>query len=576
MIGEPPIQDDATDASVGPSSTRRPSQATLLVALAGDVDLFHTPAGETYTTFAVGDHRETCSLRAKQFRHWLARRFYEQHGVTPNAQALSDALGVLEGHALFEGPEWDVHVRVAHHDNDVYIDLCDPLWRVVRVTAVGVDVINDPPVRFRRSPGMLPLPTPVHGDIELLRPFVNLAGDDDFTLLVAALVGMLSDGPYPITNFTGEQGSSKSTTSRVLRSLIDPNTAPLRSEPRNPHDLVIAANNAWTIAFDNLSSVPAWLSDGLCRLATGGGFATRELYSDSDEVIFEATRPIILNGISELATRSDLLDRALIYTLPPIPERRRKEETVFWQEFEAVRPAIIGSLFHAASSALRSDVQLHELPRMADFARWVARAVPAFGWEPQRFLNAYKSNREQVHDLALEGSALAECVRKVGEFEGTASELLQSLEGSVDEQIKRRREWPKSPSALSSHLRRLAPNLRAIGVNVEWVRDGRTRQIRIGPQNAVTGDNAVTTIAPELNPDDGDGDGNDGGSGIVVIAPGALQSLSDGNDGDDGNSRTHSAVATVAHAARETPYDELSPDEQREVDEAEAVARRAG
>lgn len=40
---------------------------------------------------------------------------------------------------------------------------------------------------------------------------------------------------------------------------------------------MIAANNSWCLAYDDLSHVPPWLSDALCRLSTGGGFATREL-----------------------------------------------------------------------------------------------------------------------------------------------------------------------------------------------------------------------------------------------------------------------------------------------------------
>lgn len=63
-----------------------------------------------------------------------------------------------------------------------------------------------------------------------------------------------------------------------------------------------------------------WISDTLCRLATGGGFAVRRLYSDMDEVLFDAARPVILNGIEDIVTRPDLADRAVFLTLEPIPE----------------------------------------------------------------------------------------------------------------------------------------------------------------------------------------------------------------------------------------------------------------
>ena len=165
----------------------------------------------------------------------------------------------------------------------------------------------------------------------------------------------------------GEQGSAKSTTARVLRALVDPSTAPLRSEPRELRDLMIAASNAWVISLDNISRVPYWLSDALCRLSTGGGFSTRELYTDRDETLFDAQRPLILNGIEELAVRGDLLDRCLILYLPCIPEEKRRAELTFWDEFESERPAILGATLGAVSGALRRlpKVKLTEMPRMA-------------------------------------------------------------------------------------------------------------------------------------------------------------------------------------------------------------------
>lgn len=140
-------------------------------------------------------------------------------------------------------------------------------------------------------------------------------------LIAAWLLSALGPpGPYPALVLVGEQGTAKSMAARLLRSLVDPNSAPLRSLPREERDLFVAANNGWTICFDNVSKMPDWLSDALCRLATGGGFAVRELYSDSNEVLFNAQRPVILNGIDDVAGRPDLLDRAMVLALQPIPE----------------------------------------------------------------------------------------------------------------------------------------------------------------------------------------------------------------------------------------------------------------
>jgi hypothetical protein len=124
------------------------------------------------------------------------------------------------------------------------------------------------------------------------------------------------------------------------------------------------------LAFDNLSDLTPWLSDRLCRLATGSGFATRELFSDDDEVIFSATRPVILNGISEVVTRSDLLDRSLVLTFPTIPDALRRDERGLLRDFTIARAGILGGLLDAVSSALRhlAGVRLARAPSPATMA----------------------------------------------------------------------------------------------------------------------------------------------------------------------------------------------------------------
>src|SRR4051812_34313923 len=269
-----------------PGDGERRSQADVLVELATDADLFHD--GETaYATVSApgagrdsgnGDgggvdgtagHRENHPIHAKGFRLWLARRFWDARRKAAGSQALQDALNVLSARAVFEGPARPVAVRLAGHEEAVYLDLCDDRWEAVRVTADGWDVVADPPVRFVRRRGMQPLPTPAPGGrVADLRPLINAADEDHWRLMVGWGAGALRPtGPSPVLALNGEQGSGKSTTSRMLRRLFDPNEADLRSPPRDERDLMIAATNAHVVAFDNLSHVPPDLSDALCRLA---------------------------------------------------------------------------------------------------------------------------------------------------------------------------------------------------------------------------------------------------------------------------------------------------------------------
>src|SRR5262249_20412689 len=341
----------------------------------------------------------------------------------------------------------------------------------------------------------------------------NIRNDDDWRLLVAWLVATLRPtGPYPVLVVHGEQGSAKSTLERILRALVDPNKAALRTTPRDERDLVIAATNGWVIAFDNLGHLSKQLSDALCRLATGTGFATRELYSDAEEVIFEAQRPIVLNAIEELATEGDMLSRAIILYLPAIPEDKRQDERTYWRDFEAANAHILGALYDIVSSTLQHlpTTTLSRKPRMADFALWACAADGACGWTPQDFLDAYQGVREAAYDLTLEASPVGPFVRNFAQqhrsWEGTASELLTELEtlvhaevttGDVTPQppqegkrvtrqapkagsdVTKHKDWPKNGRALSNALRRLAPTLRAVGVEVTFDREPDQQRRRI-------------------------------------------------------------------------------------------------
>lgn len=465
----------------------RPTQSELLISYAEQAEVFHGPAGDAYATFAVDDHYETHPVKSKGFRGWLVRRYYGGCRKPPGAQALQDALGLLEARALFDGPEQEVHVRIAAHEDAIYVDLANEEWEAVEITVAGWRVVDYPPVRFRRPRGMMRLPTPERGGtVEALRQFVNVGEDDAWRLLVAWLLQALRPtGPYPVLILQGEQGSAKSSVERLLRALVDPSTAPLRTTPRNERDLIIAATNSWCMAFDNISSLPPWTSDALCRLSTGGGFSARELYTDSEEVLFDATRPVILNGITDVATRPDLLDRALIVTLPPIPEEKRKPETELWRDFEWDRPAILGALFDAVSYALAAvdGVRLEGMPRMADFAVWVTAAERALEWSPGAFMQAYSGNRSEATEQALEADVVAVAVREFmqdrGEWSGTAGELWEALNDLVDEDIRHTRVWPGAPNALSARLKRLAPALRGIGIEYGEDRSKATRQKRL-------------------------------------------------------------------------------------------------
>jgi hypothetical protein len=572
--------DEAIGEESGDMGGRGPTQADILIDLAQTAELFHAPDGTGFADLDVNGHRETWPIRTKGFRRWLARRFFDVTDGAPSSEALHSALNVIEAKAHFDAPERIVHVRVGGLDGKLYLDLCDKTWRAVEIDATGWRIIDNPPVRFRRAAGMQPLPIPVTGgSINDLRLFLNVQSEADFVLVVACLLAYLRPrGPYPVLALSGEQGSAKSSFSAFLRALVDPNTAPLRALPREDRDLFIAASNGHVLAFDNVSGLPAWISDTLCRLATGGGFAVRQLYTDQDEVLFDAARPVILNGIEDIVTRPDLADRAVFLTLEPIPEERRRPEAELWAAFEMERPRILGVLLDAVVEGLKRlpETHLPRLPRMADFALWVTACETAL-WPAGTFWAAYCGNRDEAVEGIIEADPIAAAVRAMmagrTEWTGTASELLGALTEQAGDRIAKAKTWPDSPRALAGRLRRAATFLRKIGIEIGFERKGRagTRIIHIiaasadpeleyqgtrssapsassAPTPKSSSANEMTT--PDLRTIASDVDGR-GNELVETVRANPLKSNGeDGADGADANDPPQSESAKPGWSAR--------------------------
>ena len=249
-----------------------------LLRLSGTARMFRAGDGRMFARVPVENRSETYGLKSGAFRNWLIDGHFRACGELPSDGAVRRVVGALEAFARCGGGGPSVFIRVGGDGKSqgagYYIDLSDSSDRAIEIGAGGWNVVEKPGVEFRRPDGVLPLPVPSReGSIELLRPYVNLS-KRDFRLLVVWMAAALRPvGPYPLLALYGEQGSAKSTLARVIRLLIDPQDAPLLSEPGSTRDLMVTAVNGWLLAYDNVSIIRPWLSDGLCRLATGGGFA---------------------------------------------------------------------------------------------------------------------------------------------------------------------------------------------------------------------------------------------------------------------------------------------------------------
>jgi hypothetical protein len=474
---------DTADGVTQSSSTRgRDSQATQLVdlILGSGAELFHDADDTPYITLSIGDHQETHAV--DRMGRLANRLYFQTYGSALNSQTVQDAISVLGGKAIYDGATYTVWTRLGEHEGALYLDIGDEFRQAVEITAAGWRIVSSQglPLRFRRPKGMHALPIPERdGSLHDLDPFINASDDRDRTLIKGWLIGLFCrSGGRAILELLGEQGTSKSTLARMLRSLVDPRTAPLRAAPRDEGDLMIAAKNGLIVAYDNLSYLNEAMSDAFCRLSTGGGIGKRQLYTDDEEVTLEAQRPILLTGITSVATRSDMLDRTISMTLQPIPPHERRTEESVWAEFGAAQPAIFGGLLNAVSTALANQgkVCLDHTPRLADFVIWVEAAGPSLDWERGAFAAACDTNRSELDEIALESQPISQAVLSLMEkqktYTGTASALLSKLGREIEEDTRRERSWPKSASQCSRQLKRLAPNLRRTGVEVTWERGG--------------------------------------------------------------------------------------------------------
>jgi hypothetical protein len=297
--------------------------------------------------------------------------------------------------------------------------------------------------------------------------------------LVAAV---LPNTPHPVLLLRGEQGVGKSTAAKALGELVDPTAAPLRAAPRDIEQWAVAASSSWLVALDNLSGMPGWLSDALCRAVTGEGLVRRRLYSDDDVTVLTFRRVLILTAIDAGALRGDLTDRLLSVDLEPIDDTARRTDDELARRRSHQLPQLLGSLYDLVAEVLGvlPSIHLRALPRMADFAKVLAavdQLRPRDGPSP---MDLY---RRQALDLArdvVEGDPFAQAVRLLADARGTWRGTADQLRLAVSQPSPLPRSWPASPRAVGGALRRAAPGLRAVGITIKHDRtpgSGSQREI---------------------------------------------------------------------------------------------------
>jgi hypothetical protein len=463
------------------------NQATVLLDLAREhYRMLRSPDGEAYGVRKDGPNVAIPLGRGGTFSNHLVRLFYESEGKAPSDQAEKTAVKVLCAYLDDEEPE-TVHLRVARHGDGIVLDLGTPDGSCVIVTADGWQIESKSPVVFRRG-ASLPLPIPQRDPDGLakLRPLIN-ASEEQFRFGVAWLVAALIPGvPHPILLPRGEQGSAKTTLSRIFQAVIDPSGIKPGVLPKDQQDFAVRMNAAYVQAFDNVSGLPLWQSDALCRAATGDTFVTRTLYFNRDVTILEYCRPIILNTIDPGALSGDLVERSLPLDLDRIPPERRRTERAsigddaetnpgLYDQLDKDRPAILGALLDLVSAVFRNitSVKVDNLPRMADFGKILAAIDAAHEWNTgSLFAELVNAETGALVEGDPFASRLVQFMEDRDEWQGTATELRELLTARLPDKDRPPKGWPDVPRT-GGKLKRFAPSLRACGIEVDYDRTGK-------------------------------------------------------------------------------------------------------
>lgn len=475
------------------------NQQDILIELAEEADLFKNEHRDPFARIPVNGHKEIWPVRSRDFKLWLTGKYFDKTGKGPNSEALSSALNTISAKAWKSDQKHKLHVRVAWHDGSIFYDLANDKWQAVRVYPGGWEIVDEPPILFRRFSHMDAQSTPdPEGEAKKILQFVNIGGTKKEILYLCSLVAtFVPDIPQIIKVFFGCSGSGKTFTSKVDRAAVDPSSASTCRSYRDQKEFLQHLAHNHCIVLDNLSSIGFDLSDLICGAVTGDGATKRALYTDDDDIIYSFKRCFIINGINNVVTKEDLLRRSILFYLEKPDPCKVKEEQELWKEFQEAKPQIIGGIFNVLAKAMevRPRIKLDGLYEMADFTRWGAAIAEGLGYGSDAFLQAYWENKEQQTEEAISNNPVAAAVKSFmgkfpdGVWTGPFSELLTELEKIANkEKINiKTKGWPKAANALSRKLNEIKTTLKQTGIEVIYDRTSTSRKVTLQiTENIVT------------------------------------------------------------------------------------------
>lgn len=432
------------------------------------------------------NHIETIDLSNTKAKSWLRYSYYSQTGKNPSDEMYTNALLLIKAEAIHArtASREPIFNRIAMSSGSIYYDLTTSDWKALKITKDSVKTVNldiSSPV-FVRTQSQKQQFMPVFEDKNTLDELMDLLRipKEDRQIFKVHLISMFLEGfPIPVMSIIGEHGSIKSTISKSVKQLVDPSGAKTISLSKNSDNLVLSFHNRYCVCFDNVSKIDQPISDILCKAVTGDGNVKRKLYTDSDEIIYDYKRKIILNGISPNLEFPDLVDRNITYVTGKVSEEERITEEEFEKKFNILLPSVLGQIFQTLSDTMKIydsvKIEIKQLPRMADFAIWGECVSRTLGYESLSFLNQYKE-KIKLHSIDTNESypiisIVEDMLKDRDSYEDTLQKFYKTIKICAESEgidiNSRHVNFPKAANKIREHITRLKQNFRTIGLEID-------------------------------------------------------------------------------------------------------------
>ena len=483
--------DDVTDDKE--LDLKEPQSKSLLDFIKNsDMELFCDNTNKSYASVMINGYRQVLPIENREFNLYLNHLYYSQFKKTINKDNLQQVINILQAEARFGNvKKIPLSNRVAKKNDSFWYDLTNNKWQAVEINADGWNIIDNPPILFNRYRHQSEQLTPMkNGDINKIFDYLNIK--NYHTVFLCWLVScFVPDIPHAMLIVYGEKGSAKSTACSLSKQLIDPSVLDTLTIPKDMRSLIVNLQQHWFLPFDNVSYINEEVSDTLCRAITGGGIQQRKLNTNAEDCIFTFKRCLAINGINNVATRSDLLDRSILIELSRIEDKDRRELSEVQDSFKVDLPCILGGIFDVLSKAMAiyPDVKLDRLTRLADFTRWGYAIGEALGGKGQTFIDEYNSNIKTQNDEALNNDAVATLMiafmKDKEEWEGKSTDFYNKMIALAPDCgiASNSKQLPKAANSLTRKLNQLQSNLKYKGISFTIYEKSNANYISIKNEN---------------------------------------------------------------------------------------------